>query len=48
VNFWADFEQRIIDGQQTSSKTIVGLYVSRLKDRTSNTCCNFWHRALFR
>jgi len=47
ANFWADFEQRIIDRSINEWQNDRGL-VSRLKDCTSDICCNFWHRTLFR
>ena len=77
MNFWADFEQRIIDmavhvnewqsdggpvsddggpvsddgGPVSDDGGPVsddGGPVSRLKDCTSNICCNCWHHTLFR
>jgi len=47
ANFWADFEQRVIDGAINEWENNCG-HVSRLKDCSSNTCCNFWHRTLLR
>jgi len=46
MNFWADFEQciiyRAINEWQNDCRP-----VSRPKDCTSNTCCNFWRCTLF-
>jgi len=47
TNFWADFEQRVIDGEINEWENNCGP-VLRSKDCSSNTCCNFWHRTLFR
>jgi len=46
VNFWANFEQRIIDKTINEWENNCGP-VSRLKNYTSNTCCNLWHCTLF-
>jgi len=45
VNFWADFEQRISDREINEWQNDCGP-VSRPKDCTMNSCCNFWHCTL--
>ena len=45
ANFWVDFEQGVIDRAVTKWQNDCEP-VSRPKDCTSNTCCNFWHRTL--
>ena len=46
ANFWTDFEQRVIDKAINEWENNCGP-VSRPKDCSSNTCCNFSHRTLF-
>jgi len=47
ANFWAVFEQRFINRAINEWKNNCGS-VSRPKDCSLNTCCNFWHCTLFR
>jgi len=45
ADFWADFEQRIID-KAVEWRNDCGP-VSMQKNSTSNTRCNFWHYTFF-
>ena len=47
ANFWADFEQRVIDRAINEWENNYWP-VSRPKNCSSNTCCNFWHPTVFR
>jgi len=46
ANFWADFEQRVINRAINEWENNY-VPVSRPKDCSSNTCHNFWHSTLF-
>jgi len=47
ANFWADFEQRLVDRVMNRWQNDCEP-LSRMKDCTSDACCNLWQCTLFR